>query len=357
MNKIVLFSEKRIDLTLLEDTLKKLPITFFSCTSLEEFSKTIEQEEVDLIFFEVVFSNIDRFRYLNDWMKDHRISQIPIMIISDISDAGHKVRAFESGAVDYIVSPFNAQECVARMNTHLKIRNMQNIFQRYSQQLEDMVNERIIEIEETRNVTIFALAKLAESRDPETGKHLERISHYSKILAEHLRGNGTYKEEIDEQFVEHIFRCSPLHDIGKVGIPDQILLKPGKLTAEEFDEMKTHTIIGGQTLEESEKHLNSSSFLRMGRDIAYFHHEKFNGEGYPYGLKAQEIPLSARIVALADAYDALTSKRVYKPIFPHEKSKAIILEGNGTHFDPMVVEAFLSCEDQFIKIKESFKDE
>ena len=204
---------------------------------------------------------------------------------------------------------------------------------------------------EGRDMMIFSLAKLAESRDQETGKHLERMREYSRALAMELMRWEKFEKTIDAQFVELIYLTSPLHDVGKVGIPDAVLLKPGKLTPEEFDVMKRHTLIGGETLLASAEAHPEASFLKMALDIALKHHEKWDGSGYPFGLKGEEIPLSARIVALADVYDALTTKRVYKPAFAHEAATDIIRQTSGKHFDPDLVEAFFNIENQIRDIQ------
>lgn len=217
------------------------------------------------------------------------------------------------------------------------------------QSLESKIAKRSKEIKKVQHVTIFALARLAESRDQETGGHLNRIRSYSYLLAKKLSRTKSYRGYIDAKYASNIYHSSPLHDIGKVGIADAILLKPGKLTVDEFENMKNHTIIGGKTLEDAEKQLKykTKSFLGMGKNIAYCHHEKWNGTGYPFGLKGTEIPLSARIVTLADVYDALTSKRVYKDAFPHEVAKEMIVQERNKHFDPEIVDAFLSLEEAF----------
>lgn len=222
------------------------------------------------------------------------------------------------------------------------------------QSLEMKVEKRTKKIRKVQQVTIFALARLAESRDQDTGDHLNRMRKYSYLLAKKMSKLKTYKGYIDQKYVSNIYHSTPLHDIGKVGISDSILLKPGKLTLEEFEIMKNHTIIGGKTLEDAEKQLKTKtkSFLAMGKNIAYCHHEKWDGSGYPFGLKGTEIPLSARIVALADVYDALTSKRIYKDAFSHEVARDIIVEGSGKHFDPQVVEAFLMLEKVFKEAKD-----
>ncbi len=199
----------------------------------------------------------------------------------------------------------------------------------------------------TRDVTVFALAKLAESRDPETGEHLERMRAYSQILAEHLAETGPYTEQIDDEFLKNLYRSSPLHDIGKVGIPDAVLLKPGSLSDEEFAIMKRHTTIGAEALESTAQHASSGGFLAMGVEIARYHHERWNGAGYPTGLAGLDIPLAARIVALADVYDALTSVRVYKSAFDPLVARSMIEQEEAKHFDPAVIEAFHASWDAF----------
>ncbi len=213
------------------------------------------------------------------------------------------------------------------------------------------------QVRETQDVAIFGLAKMVESRDQDTGLHLERMAEYSRLLAFKLRSNPVFAGYIDDNYVIDIWRSAPLHDIGKVGVPDSILLKPGKLNAEEWETMKTHSSVGGDTLREIERRLHYRSFLQMGRDIAYCHHERWDGNGYPFGLVKDEIPLSARIVALADVYDALTSRRPYKEPFSHEKATAIITEGVGTQFDPCVFEAFEELKDRFIEVAEQHQPE
>jgi putative two-component system response regulator len=238
------------------------------------------------------------------------------------------IDGLSAGADDFIGKPFNPGELIMRANT----------------------GKRIIGLE-TRGMTIFALAKLAESRDPETGAHLERVRSYCRVLARRLQLKPRFRATLDAEYVRLIYDTSPLHDIGKVAIPDAILLKPGKLTPAEFGIMKTHTQRGAETLSAALAEFPHTPFLSMARDIAISHHEKYDGSGYPRGLAGEQIPLCGRIVALADVYDALTSKRVYKDAFDHERAKEIIVAQSGKHFDPHVVEAFLAEEAQFIQIR------
>lgn len=217
--------------------------------------------------------------------------------------------------------------------------------------------ERTEELSMTRDASILGLASLAETRDNETGGHILRTQNYVRALAVYLGQKPKYAEHLDTETIDLLYKSSPLHDVGKVGIPDSILLKPGKLTDEEFDVMKQHPQIGADALAVAERQLGSNSFLTIAREISLTHHEKWDGSGYPNRLKGEQIPLSGRLMALADVYDALISKRVYKPAFPHEKAKAIIVEGRGNHFDPEVVDAFLALEQDFVRIADEFCDE
>ena len=223
--------------------------------------------------------------------------------------------------------------------------------------LDSLVQERTAQIAETRDIAMFVLASLAESRDPETGEHLERMRSYCHILAEELRNNSPYAEWIDDKFIQDLYRSSPLHDIGKVGIPDCILLKPGSLTDEEFGIMKQHSLIGAEALGKTIRTVTSTGFLEMAADIARCHHERFDGTGYPDGLKGKEIPLSARIVALADVYDALTSSRIYKPAFRPEIAYMMVCQERGKQFDPVIVDAFIARYDDFLQVRKLIEAE
>jgi response regulator RpfG family c-di-GMP phosphodiesterase len=213
-------------------------------------------------------------------------------------------------------------------------------------------------VHEARSATILGLAKLAEYRDEGTGTHLERIREYARILAVQLGKDPKYADRIDQQYIDDIYQSSILHDIGKVGTPDALLLKPGELTEEEFDVIKRHTIMGGNALKAIDSQIEGKSFLAMGKEIAYNHHEKWDGSGYPRGLKGDAIPLSARIIAVADVYDALTTKRFYKDAYSHDKAKSMISRLKGTHFEPEIVEAFIAIETEFNRVrKDKLKEE
>jgi putative two-component system response regulator len=260
-------------------------------------------------------------------------SYIYFILLTSYSGVENAVAGLEAGADDFLTKPFHPDEIVVRLKTAERILNL-----------------------ESRDLTIFALAKLAESRDQETGAHLERIREYCRIIAHELTTTQKYHDDIDGDYVQLLYFTSPLHDIGKVGIPDRVLLKPGRLTPEEFRIMQQHTIIGGDTLGAAAKAHPAARFLTMARDVAMTHHERFDGKGYPFELSGRQIPLCGRITAVADVYDALRSKRVYKPEYSHETAKDIIKEGRGSHFDPFLVDVFLDCEEEFIRVHERFRE-
>lgn len=253
------------------------------------------------------------------------IERYVYVILLTVNDSPEHLRqGLAAGADEFMTKPFCPKELILRAS----------------------IGRRIIE-QEGRAITLFALARLAESRDHETGGHIRRVSQYCRLLAEELSGRHDMDVEIDGEFIRLVGETSALHDIGKVAIPDQILRKPAPLTADEFAVMKTHTLHGAKALAEMAAEFPDAMFLRMARDIALCHHERFDGSGYPSGLSGEEIPLAARIVALADAYDAITSRRSYKVAYSHELAKSLIVADSGSHFDPRVVEAFLANEQRF----------
>ena len=232
-----------------------------------------------------------------------------------------------------------------------KVAEANHDLQKHARRLTEWLDQRTVELAGTRGVAVFALAKLAESRDPETGEHLERMRAFAQVLGKQLASEGAYASQIDAEFLDNFYLSTPLHDIGKVGTPDKILLKPGRLTPDEFEIMKRHTLIGATALESAAHHSSFGSFLAMAAEVARFHHERYDGTGYPDGLSGHEIPLSARITAVADVFDALTSRRVYKDAMDPEEAKKIIIEERGKHFDPVVVDAFLECYEEFLQVK------
>lgn len=281
---------------------------------------------------------------------------LPIAIVA--STNGKKQGVIHAVISALLIGPFMPLDVAANLNQksvnwilrlviYATIAFVIGFFADYYKREFEKSKQKDKEIFESQLATIFSLVKLAESRDDQTGAHIERVAIFCKLLANKLRNNPKYQAYIDDDYVDKLSKASPLHDIGKVGIPDSILLKPDKLSAAEFEIMKTHTTIGANTLSEVKKKYPDNKMLELGIHITHFHHEKWDGSGYPKGLAGAEIPLSARIMALADAYDALRSKRVYKEAYSHETSLEIIKQGKGTFFDPDIVDAFLEIEAEF----------
>ena len=310
----------------------------------------------DLVLLDVrmpEMSGVDVCRWLK---QDERLRSIPIIFISGLQGIDDKVEAFRVGAVDYISKPFQEEEVLARIKTHLQLRRLQVELVSHNVELEQRITEQVKLVTASQLATIFALAKLAETRDDDTGQHIERVQTFARALAERMREMGLHVAQLTAAFIDNIFQTASLHDIGKVGIPDAVLLKPGKLTAEEFAEMKKHCALGANTLGTVLQRHPDNQFLRMGVDVARSHHEKWDGSGYPDGLQGTAIPLAARIVALADFYDALTSHRCYRPAFSHPDTCRMIEEGSGGHFDPEVVAAFRGLAARFESLRRQMVD-
>ena len=285
---------------------------------------------------------------------------VQVMMVSARSSREEQARAYEAGADDYVVKPFDPQGLCSRIRLHFRLRGALETIASASNDCNSRLGTTgrisVQDMAHVHDVTVAALAKVAEFRDTETGEHLTRMRSYAQIVAEELGREGPYAHQIDEQFLDDLYRASRLHDIGKVGISDAILLKPGRLTPDEFETMKQHTTIGANILEHVAFEAPGASFLRMAAAVARFHHERFDGNGYPAGLVGKETPLPARIVALADAFDAITSARPYKDPLPLAVAQEIIERDSGSHFDPVVVEAFLARFDTVVTVYHQIQD-
>jgi putative two-component system response regulator len=305
--------------------------------------EAVAEEMPDIILLDIMMPEMDGFEVC-DRLKGHDDTKhIPIIFLTAMTEEQDEAFGLSLGAVDYITKPFNPELVKARVHNHLELK-------KHRDNLEELVRQRTRQLELTQDVTIESMGTLAEYRDPETGGHIKRTRNYVRILAIHLQDHPKFKDFLDDATIELLYKSAPLHDIGKVGIPDNILLKAGKLTDDEFEIMKKHATYGMETIAVQEEKLGDNSFLHFAREIAQTHQEKWDGSGYPDGLKGEEIPVSGRIMAIADVYDALISKRVYKASMPHKIAIEIISEGKGSHFDPDMVEAFLELEDEFRKI-------
>ncbi len=311
----------------------------------------------DLILLDIMMEGKSGYDVIRELKSNTNTHNIPVIFITAMSDPEDEKKGLELGAVDYITKPISPAILLVRIKTQLHVKAASDFLIDKNLYLETEIAKRTQEIVAVQDVTILAMASLAETRDLETGNHIRRTQNYVKALAQKLKTNPNFSDFLSDTMIETLYKSAPLHDIGKVGIPDHILLKPGKLTAEEFEIMKTHTTLGRDAIRHAEKELGTQvEFLRIAKEIAYYHQEKYDGSGYPTGISGNDIPLSARLMALADVYDALISRRVYKEPMPHEKAIEIITQGRGKHFDPDIVDAFLTIQDELKAIAKRFID-
>ena len=312
---------------------------------------------IDLILLDIMMPGMNGYQVCQQLKSDPATRHIPVMFITAMAEVADEKYGLELGAVDYITKPISPSIVLARVKTQLAMKQVHDFLRDQNQFLEAEITRRTQEVSALKDVTIHTMASLAETRDSETGNHIRRTSHYVKALAEKLATHPRFVHFLSEKTIEMLFKTAPLHDIGKVGIPDHILLKPGKFTPEEFEIMKTHTTIGRDAILSAEQELGLKvDFLKFAKEIAYGHQEKWDGSGYPQGLAGDDIPVSARLMAVADVYDALISRRVYKEAMPHEQAAVIIIEGRGRHFDPDMVDAFVILQDEFQQIAARYAD-
>lgn len=311
----------------------------------------------DLILLDILMPGMDGYDVCRQLKSNVATRHIPVIFLTIKSDVDDEIRGFKLGAVDYITKPISPPIVSMRVATHLELARARLDAENQNQLLEQKIRQRTEEISRTQEVAIFCMASLAETRDSETGNHIQRTQHYVKLLAEQLKDKPRFRDYLDDETVTLLYKSAPLHDIGKVGVPDSILLKPGALNKDEWEEMKKHAWYGYEAILRAEEKLGSTSFLRVAREIALTHHEKWDGSGYPDGLKGEDIPVAGRLMALADVYDALISKRVYKEALNHEQALTGIIDAQGSHFDPDVVSAFIALQDDFWSVAQKFSDE
>jgi len=311
----------------------------------------------ELILLDIMMPEMDGYEVCRRLKANPHTRGIPVIFLTARSEVEDERLGLELGAVDYITKPLSPPILMARVNTHLTLKALTDSLRSRNEDLEYEVAARTREIEAVKDVTILAMASLAETRDLDTGNHIRRTQNYVRALALQLCDHPRFADGLTERAIVTLFKSAPLHDIGKVGIPDRILLKPGRLDAAEFEIMKTHTTLGRDAIAHAEKSLGVEvEFLTVAKEIALSHQEKWDGSGYPEGLSGDAIPVSARLMALADVYDALISRRVYKEPMTHAQAYAIIVAGRGAHFDPDIVDAFIFIQDEFIAIAERYAD-
>ncbi len=311
----------------------------------------------DLILLDVLMPHMDGYAVLARLHENPATRDIPVIFVTGLDSTEDEEKGFTLGAVDYIAKPYRAPIVLARVRTQLELKRARDWLRNQNIYLEAEVMRRMQDTLLVQDLTINALAELAETRDNETGNHIRRTQEYVNILAQRLRLHPSFAGFLTNKAVDLMIKSAPLHDIGKVGIPDNILLKPGKLTDEEWAVMKTHSMLGATSIERALRNADSRlDFLDMAMQIAHYHHEKWDGSGYPEGLKEDAIPIPARLMALADVFDALITRRVYKPPIPYEQAKKMIVAERGRHFDPDVVDAFLHSFDDFITVAEKYRE-
>ncbi len=311
----------------------------------------------DLILLDIMMPGLDGYQVCERLKSDVKTQEIPVVFLTAMTSTEDERKGLELGAADYITKPINPPILLARVRTQLKAKGYADMLRDQKAYQEKEVSERTAEVMAVQDVTILSMASMAETRDNETGNHIRRTQHYMRSLARQLQHHPRFSHYLSDDQIEVLYKSAPLHDIGKVGIPDHILLKPGPFTPEEFEIMKTHTTLGRDAIENSEQRLGMRvEFLHCAKEIAYSHQEKWDGTGYPEGLQGDAIPISARLMAVADVYDALISRRVYKEGMPHAKAVQIIAEGRGSHFDPDIVDAFLAVQDDFHAIAVRYAD-
>ena len=311
----------------------------------------------DLILLDVMMPGLSGHDVCRQLKASPATRDIPIIFLTAMVGTEHEKSGLEMGAADFITKPINPPIVLARVATQLQAKAGADLLRNQNQFLDAEVQRRTRELAAIQDVTILAMASLAETRDNETGNHIRRTQHYVRVLASALQTHPRFEAQLDDHVIEMLYKSAPLHDIGKVGIPDRILLKPGRFEPYEFEIMKTHTTLGRDAIQHAEDALGTPvEFLSYAKEIAYGHQEKWDGSGYPLGLSGDAIPLSARIMAVADVYDALISRRVYKEGMPHEKAVDIMRAGRGSHFDADILDAFLGLLPEFQRIAQQFAD-
>lgn len=312
----------------------------------------------DLILLDVLMPGTDGYAVLDQLRGDPATRDIPVIFITGLDSTEDEERGLELGAVDYIAKPYRPPIILARVHTQLELKRARDWLRDQNAYLEAEVARRMWDIMLVQDITINALAELAETRDTETGNHIRRTQEYVRILALRLRANPRYSGFLTGTAIDLLAKSAPLHDIGKVGIPDHILLKPGRLTDEEWTVMKSHSLLGARSIERAVRNAERRlDFLDMAMEIAHFHHEKWDGSGYPEGLRADAIPIPARLMALADVFDALVSQRVYKPPMAVDRARDIIVGERGRHFDPDLVDAFLADFHEFVRVAQQYQED
>ena len=350
--KILIVDDSATDRLIISNILEDCEY-YLACDGMEAID-ILYKEKIDLIILDLNMPRMNGFEVLEILRNDTVLNKIAVIILTNYDETENEIKGLSLGAVDYVRKPLNLQSLRKRIEVHVNIRQAQEKINMQKEALEEIVSGRTKELILTRDITINALISLLEVRNIESSNHSKRIQLMVRRFSEHLSQKVEYCDLLTKEYIEELYKTSPLHDIGKVGIPDSILLKPGKLGYEEFEIMKKHTTFGVEALNYCPVTDNPPSFIKTAIELAGTHHERYDGTGYPKGLKGEAIPISGRILAVIDVYDALISKRVYKEAISHENALEIIRKKRGTHFGPKLVDSFMEIEKQILDISKSF---
>lgn len=351
--KILIVDDSKTDMMIICNMLYDCEL-ICAYDGLEAMERIKENLDIDLIILDLNMPRMNGFEVLENLRNDSVYKKLVTLILTNYDETENEIRGLDLGAVDYIRKPINLESLRKRIEVHLRLINAHKRIEHHNMLLEETVIKKTKELIITRDITIQALIGLLEVRNIESSNHTKRTQLMIKLLCEHLSNNHVYKDVLTKEYITEIFETAPLHDIGKVGIPDSILLKPGRLNTEEYEIMKKHTTYGVEALRHGLNHSDLPAFIKTAIEIAGTHHEHFDGTGYPLGLKGGNIPLAGRLMAIVDVYDALTSRRVYKPAFNHEYSLELIKDDSGKQFDPEIVSAFMEIEKEVLMISRKF---
>jgi len=365
-------AQKRKTVFLVDDDLTNLTVGISALEELydvltlssgELLLKMLGKSVPDLILLDVNMPGMNGYEAIKRIKGNPATAAIPVIFLTAKSDGGSELEGLSLGAVDYIVKPFSAALLLKRIEIHLLLEDQTRELMaqkaelvRFNNNLQEMVDAKIKTVVELQDTLLMAMAELVECRDDVTGRHIERARGYLAVLIEAMKKQGLFMEEVSTWNIKLVLQSAQLHDVGKIAVKDGILNKLGKLSNEEFEDIKRHAAFGGALIEKIIRNTNERAFLEYAKIFALTHHEKWDGSGYPSGLKGEEIPLLGRLMAIADVYDALRSARPYKDPYPHEEAVKIIWEGRGRHFDPRLVDLFISVSDEFAKIANALSE-
>ena len=367
---ILIVDDEPANLTVLSALLRPLYTVRVCKSGPQALEAAAREPRPDLILLDVMMPGMDGFSVLDELRKQPKTAEIPVIFVTALDDTVDEEHGLQHGAVDYITKPIKPTVVLSRVQVHIEVKQARDQLKSQNAWLESEVQRRMRDNLMIQDVSLAAMAQLAETRDSDLGNHIARTQSYVETLARQLQALPQYSSQLEENTLQRIVKAAPLHDIGKIGIPDDVLLKPGKLTADEWSCMQGHCQVGANAIERAiaatlplynttanTTKPESLLFLEVAKEIALFHHEKWDGSGYPFGLAGEEIPISARLMALADVFDALTTPRVYKKAWSEEKTTELILRERGKHFDPAVVDAFEQELSTFIQIKQQLADD